>query len=107
MTSRRSTNGDPVAPVNTALEPGQVDFGENDAWEPADKVAGGTLQAHKSTPAARHCRWMHGLDRLYPAKHLNAQRPEGTAPLRMRLGGPLQHHDVAPEQRSALAESVS
>ena len=114
------SKGMPVARIRAAHALGQKDFGENYAKELEAKVIAlgpgphwhfiGVLQANKSKLVARHCDWLHSLDRLHLAQRLNAQRPATAAPLQVllqvRLEDSAQSPGVPPGQLAPLAKEI-
>lgn len=85
----------PLDAVQAAYAAGQRRFGESYVQEAVDKIQAarqvgmtdiewhfiGPLQSNKSRPVAEHFDWVDSVDRLKIAERLNAQRPEGLAPL--------------------------
>ncbi|KAF0808355.1 hypothetical protein A6D6_00064 [Alcanivorax xiamenensis] len=78
--------------VAALADQGQRDFGENYLREALDKIRAladrrltwhfiGPIQSNKTRDIAAHFQWVHSVDRARIAERLNAQRPEGLAPL--------------------------
>lgn len=78
--------------VAALADQGQCDFGENYLQEALDKIRAltdrdltwhfiGPIQSNKTRDIAAHFHWVHSVDRARIAERLNAQRPEGLAPL--------------------------
>lgn len=90
----------PIEAILEAAQAGQVAFGENYVQEGAEKVAYfsehhpelglewhfiGPIQSNKSRHVAENFAWVHTVDRAKIAQRLNAQRPEGSAPLQVLM----------------------
>lgn len=82
----------PADEVAAAAACGQHDFGENYAREAVAKIEAladpglcwhfiGPVQGNKAPDVARHCHWVHSLDRARIARRLDAARPADQPPL--------------------------
>ena len=82
------TKGRTVQEIRTALECGQLDFGENYLQEAVSKMPAldipainwhfiGPIQANKTRAIAEKFAWVHSLDRIKIARRLNDMRPDG------------------------------
>jgi hypothetical protein len=82
----------PVADILTAIQCGQLRFGENYVQEAIPKIQAlqdypvewhyiGPLQSNKTRLIAQHFDWVQSLDTLKCAQRLNAQRPDHLPPL--------------------------
>jgi len=112
----------PAAAVNSALDAGLADLGENylqEAQAHFEALAGrtvvrhfiGALQTNKTRPAAELFDWVHTVDRLRIAERLAAQRPSALPPLsvciQVCLGDESTKSGVAPAGVAALADAVA
>jgi PLP dependent protein len=81
-----------VAEIMTAINAGQLHFGENYCQEAIEKIesinqAGtiwhfiGPIQSNKTGQIARHFDWVHTIDRIKIARRLDEARSENIAPL--------------------------
>lgn len=111
----------PLAALQTLIELGQRDFGENYLQEALPKISAlsqvpliwhftGQLQANKTRPVAEHFHWVHTLDRERIALRLDEQRPHDAAPLnvciQVRLAAEPGKGGIAPEELPALVRCV-
>jgi pyridoxal phosphate enzyme (YggS family) len=116
----------PVSACELAYRCGQRHFGENYVQEGVAKIEAfraahpddpgvwhfiGPLQSNKTRPVAEHFDWVQSIDRLKIAQRLDAQRPEGAAPLNVLLevniDGEASKSGVAPAEAEALAKAVA
>ncbi len=85
-----------VADIQTAIDSGQFDFGENYVQEAVEKIQAldgknivwhfiGPIQSNKTKLIAEHFSWVHSLDRFKIAERLNAYRPPALPPLNVCL----------------------
>ncbi|MCY4325313.1 MAG: YggS family pyridoxal phosphate-dependent enzyme [Betaproteobacteria bacterium] len=103
---------------------GQQDFGENYVQEiiarierlPADSDIEwhliGALQSNKTAAAARHCSWVHSIDRLKTARRLAESRSSaGMEPInvcvQVNLGGEAGKGGVSAGEAGDLGEEIS
>ncbi|MFO1192771.1 MAG: YggS family pyridoxal phosphate-dependent enzyme [Rhodoferax sp.] len=107
--------------VRAALAAGQAAFGENYIQEAVGKIVAlqglpiewhciGPIQSNKTRLVAEHFDWVQSIDRLKIAQRLDAQRPDGRAPLQVCIqvntdGGPTKA-GVAPQEVAALAAEI-
>ena len=107
--------------VRAALTAGQEAFGENYIQEAVGKIVAlqglpiewhciGPIQSNKTRLVAEHFDWVHSIDRLKIAQRLDAQRPDGRAPLQVCIqvntdGGPTKA-GIAPQEVAALAAEI-
>ena len=112
----------PPADVASALEAGQVDFGENylqDALPKMETLVGcgarwhyiGRIQSNKTRELAAHFDWVQTVDRLKIARRLAEQRPETLPPLnvclQVNVDRESQKGGLAPEDVAALAAGIA
>jgi pyridoxal phosphate enzyme (YggS family) len=112
----------PLEAIESAIEAGQLEFGENYVQEGTAKVEAlrgrpltwhfiGRVQGNKTREVAEHFQWVHTVDRERIATRLDAQRPPLAPPLevllQVRLGDEPTKGGVTPEQLPGLAEAVS
>jgi PLP dependent protein len=108
----------PIAAMQTLVELGQRDFGENYLQEALPKLAAlrdaqltwhftGQLQANKTRDVAEHFQWVHTVDRERIAVRLNEQRPPHAPPLnvciQVKLAAEAGKGGVDPAQLTELA----
>jgi hypothetical protein len=107
--------------VRAALTAGQAAFGENYIQEAVGKIVAlqglpiewhciGPIQSNKTRLVAEHFDWVQSIDRLKIAQRLDAQRPDGRAPLQVCIqvntdGGPTKA-GIAPQEVAALAAEI-
>ncbi|MBL8336553.1 MAG: YggS family pyridoxal phosphate-dependent enzyme [Rhodoferax sp.] len=107
--------------VRAALAAGQAAFGENYIQEAVGKIVAlqglpiewhciGPIQSNKTRLVAEHFDWVQSIDRLKIAQRLDAQRPDGRAPLQVCIqvntdGGPTKA-GIAPQEVAALAAEI-
>ena len=107
--------------VREAHAAGQTAFGENYIQEAVEKIALlrdlplqwhciGPIQSNKTRLVAEHFDWVQSIDRLKIAQRLDAQRPDGRAPLQVCIqvntdGGPTKA-GIAPQEVAALAAEI-
>jgi pyridoxal phosphate enzyme (YggS family) len=111
----------PAETITTAMQCGQVAFGENYAQEMQEKADAlinnninwhfiGPIQSNKTKPIAEMASWVHTVERLKIAKRLSEQRPEGLPPinicLQVNISGEASKAGVAPDELPALAEQI-
>lgn len=118
----------PAEDLLSAIDAGQMRFGENYLQEALDKIAKikasnsqpcewhfiGPCQSNKTAALAQHFDWVHSVDRLKIAQRLSDQRLNRTdhdiAPLNILLqvntSGEQSKSGIAPEQLESLAEAV-
>lgn len=112
----------PLEAIESAIEAGQLEFGENYVQEGTAKVEAlrgrpltwhfiGRVQGNKTREVAEHFQWVHTVDRERIATRLDAQRPPLAPPLevllQVRLGDEPAKGGVTPEQLPGLADAVS
>jgi hypothetical protein len=112
----------PVEAIESALEAGQLEFGENYVQEAVAKIEAlrgrrltwhfiGRVQGNKTREIAEHFQWVHTVDRERIATRLDAQRPPLAPPLevllQVRLGDEPAKGGVTPDEVPALADAVS
>ncbi|WP_439257171.1 YggS family pyridoxal phosphate-dependent enzyme [Lonepinella sp. BR2271] len=112
-----------VEDIQQAIDAGQWAFGENYVQEGVDKIQHfnavgvalewhfiGPLQSNKTRLVAEHFDWMQTLDRAKIADRLNAQRPEGKAPLnvliQINISDEQSKSGIQPKDMLALAKHL-
>ena len=86
----------PVESVDEAYQWGQRDFGESYLQEALPKITAlhgtdivwhfiGPIQSNKTKAIAEHFDWVHSVDRVKIAHHLNKHRPKNMPPLNICL----------------------
>ena len=108
--------------IREAFAAGQREFGENYAQEAEDKIEQlkdlplvwhfiGPLQSNKTAFVAKHCQWVHSLDREKIARRLSEQRPAALPPLnvclQVNIDGEASKSGIAPGELPALAREVA
>ncbi len=112
----------PEAAVRTAVEAGQVAFGESYVQEALPKMAAlaglalewhfiGPLQSNKTRPVAESFAWVHSIERLKIAERLSAQRPEHLPPLNvcveLNVSGEASKSGCTLDEAPALCRAVA
>lgn len=110
----------PMDMINAYAHLGLRHFGENYVQEGVAKAETrpdltwhmiGPIQSNKTRLIARHFHWVHSIDRLKIATRLDAQLPEGRAPLpvliEVNTSGEASKAGVAPEALPELAERIA
>ena len=110
-----------VAKIRAALAAGQRDFGENYLQEALTKIATlkdedlcwhftGAIQSNKARDIAAHFDWVHSVDRISVANHLNRLRPSASPNLdvciQVNLSGEQTKAGCSIAQLAALAEQI-
>ncbi|MFT5635923.1 MAG: pyridoxal phosphate enzyme (YggS family) [Cognaticolwellia sp.] len=87
----------PIEMLEQAYDTGQRDFGESYVQEAVDKITAlhnktdiawhfiGPIQTNKTKLIASHFSWVHSIDRIKVAKHLNEHRSGQDTPLNICL----------------------
>lgn len=111
----------PAEEIREAYNAGQRAFGENYMQDALGKQPSledldiewhfiGALQSNKTREAATHFDWVHTVDRIKIARRLNAQRPEGRAPLQICLQVNISRDPnksgVLPEDAASVVEEI-
>ena len=116
----------PASAVREAALAGQRAFGENYIQEGVEKIAAvramaevpplqwhciGPIQSNKTKLVAEHFDWVHTVDREKIAQRLDAQRPEGLAPLQVciqvNVDGGQTKSGCSPDEVLALAQAIA
>ena len=114
----------PDRAVVACRQAGQRDFGENYVQQIAARAASlpadcdidwhliGSLQSNKAALAARHCSWVHGIDRIKTARRLAAARSAAGLPpvnicVQVNLGGEAGKAGVPEGEAGDLGAAVA
>lgn len=113
----------PWQAIETAYRAGCRQFGENYLQEALEKIHAlshltdiqwhfiGPLQSNKARKVAEYFDWVHSIDRLKVASHLNSHRPGELKPLNLciqvNIDGEASKSGVSPEQLFDLAPAVA
>lgn len=111
--------------VLTAMQAGQMAFGENYLQESLEKIAAvqveqpdsgiewhfiGPIQSNKTRPIAENFAWVHTIERLKIAERLSQQRPSTLPPLnvclQVNISGEASKSGVALDDVLPLARAV-
>jgi len=108
----------PITMIETAIQAGQLAFGENYPDEGLEKIAAlkqtsvewhfiGSIQSRKAAGIAAHFDWVHSVDRLKVAKKLAENRPQNLPPLQICLQVNIDNEasksGVSPQEIETLA----
>ena len=112
----------PASAIQTAMEAGQIAFGESYLQEALEKIATigqhppqwhfiGPIQSNKTRNIAAHFDWVHTVDRIKIARRLDEQRPEELPPLniclQVNISQEASKSGILLEQLPELAAEVS
>lgn len=85
-----------ISEIQSAVDAGQYNFGENYLQEALDKIEAfknnavvwhfiGPIQSNKTAKIAENFDWVHSVDRIKIVKRLNEQRPSGLSKLNVLI----------------------
>ena len=120
----------PITMIETALNLGQTDFGENYLQDALEKIAAfeteealsnlphkpiwhyiGAIQSNKTRPIAEHFDWVHTVSSSKIAQRLSDQRPTTLSPLKIMLQVNIDNEPtksgVKPEKLNELISSIA
>ncbi len=113
----------PITDIVTAIEHGQIRFGESYLQEAIQKIAAlrdnkalewhfiGPLQSNKTKIIAEQFDWLHSLSKLKHAQRLNKQRPEYLPPLnvciQVNISEEAQKSGIHLNELATLAQAIA
>lgn len=116
----------PLSMVKTAMESGQIHFGENYLQDALDKISTlsqdnttpekaiwhfiGAIQSNKTRQIAEHFDWVHTVSTLKTARRLNEQRPKGLPPINILIQVNIDEEEnksgIMPDQTEVLMTEI-